>query len=164
MLAANTKESKEIHNNNNESCVDGNDIEKKYAEIMPNIDIEDNVEQERWAYTNKYNKWEGGDFSVDKEHDQNRMSAREACIDRIRKNEVANILLSFNRKSKLDDSFKDEEEKSSKGENKDDKDDQFEANVKKSGKEWRVDNVGVCVWKMPAATQHAKNVAQNNVV
>ena len=27
---------------------------------MPNIDIEDNVEQDRWDYTNKYNEWEGG--------------------------------------------------------------------------------------------------------
>ncbi len=27
---------------------------------MPNIDIEDNVQQERWDYTNKYNKWEMG--------------------------------------------------------------------------------------------------------
>jgi hypothetical protein len=30
---------------------------------MPNIDIEDNVEQDRWNYSNKYNKWEGGGFS-----------------------------------------------------------------------------------------------------
>jgi hypothetical protein len=49
---------------------------------------------------------------------------------------VANILLSFNRKNKLDNSFNDEEEKCSEGENKGDTDDQFEANVKKSGKEW----------------------------
>ncbi len=76
------------------------------------------------------------DFSVDKEHNQNRMLAKETCVDRIRKDEVANILLSFKRKNKLDDSFNDEEEKSSEGENKGDKDDQFEANVKKSGKEW----------------------------
>jgi hypothetical protein len=50
--------------------------------------------------------------------------------------EVANILLSFKRKNKLDDSFNDEEEKSSEGENKGDNNDQFEANVKKNGKEW----------------------------
>jgi hypothetical protein len=61
VMAANTKGSQEINNNNNESCVDGNNIAKKGAVIMPNIDIEDNVEQERWDYTNKYNKWEGGD-------------------------------------------------------------------------------------------------------
>ncbi len=27
---------------------------------MPNIDIEDNIEQDRWDYSNEYNKWEGG--------------------------------------------------------------------------------------------------------
>ncbi len=31
---------------------------------MPNIDIEDNLEQERTDYTNKYNKWEGGDSAT----------------------------------------------------------------------------------------------------
>jgi hypothetical protein len=35
---------------------------------MPNVDIEENVEQERWDYTNEYNKWEGGNFSVDEKH------------------------------------------------------------------------------------------------
>ncbi len=39
------------------------------------------------------------------------MLAKEACVDSIRKDEVANVLLSFNRKNKLDDSFNDEEEK-----------------------------------------------------
>ncbi len=37
------------------------------------------------------------------------------CNDRIRKDEVANILFSFNRKNKLVDSCNDEEEKSSEG-------------------------------------------------
>jgi hypothetical protein len=37
--------------------------------------------------------------------------------------------------------------------------DQFEANVKKSGKGWGEGNVGVYVWKMPAAKQNANNVA-----
>ncbi len=27
---------------------------------MPNIDIEDTVDQDMWDYTNKYNEWEGG--------------------------------------------------------------------------------------------------------
>jgi hypothetical protein len=54
------------------------------------------------------------------------------CNNRIRKDEAANILLSFNRKNKLDDSCNDEEEKSSEGENKGDKYDQFEANIDKS--------------------------------
>jgi hypothetical protein len=51
---------------------------------MPSVDIEDNVEQKRWDYTNKYNKWEGGGFRVDEEHNQNRMLAKESCIDKIR--------------------------------------------------------------------------------
>jgi hypothetical protein len=52
VMAANTKGSQEISNNKYESCVDGNDIAKKGTLIMPNIDIEDKVEQERWEYTN----------------------------------------------------------------------------------------------------------------
>jgi hypothetical protein len=27
---------------------------------MPNIDIENNIEQDRWDYCNEYNEWEGG--------------------------------------------------------------------------------------------------------
>jgi hypothetical protein len=61
VMAANTQESQEHNNNNYESCVDSNDIAKKGALIMPNIDIEDNVEQDRWDYSNEYNKWEGGE-------------------------------------------------------------------------------------------------------
>jgi hypothetical protein len=100
-----------------------------------------------------------GGFQQDDEPKQNRMLAKYFCNDRIRKDEVGNILLSFNRKNKLDNSCNDEEEKSSKGENKGDKDDQFEANVNKSGKEWGEGNVVVYVWKMTAATQHAINAA-----
>ena len=62
------------------------------------------------------------------------MLENDFCNDRIRKDEVANICLSFNRKNKLEDSCNDEEEKSSEGENKGDKDDQFEANVNRVGK------------------------------
>jgi hypothetical protein len=63
-MAADTNESNKINNNDNESCVDGNDIAKKCAEIMPNVGIEENVEQERWDYTNEYNEWEGGGGSA----------------------------------------------------------------------------------------------------
>ncbi len=115
---------------------------------MPNIDIEDNKEQERWDYTNEYNEWEGWEFSNNGEPKQNRMLENDFCIDRIRKDEVANILLSFNRKNKLDNSCNDEEEKSSEGENKGAKDDQFEDNVNKSGHELGEGNVCVCVGKM----------------
>jgi hypothetical protein len=48
---------------------------------------------------------------------------------------VANILLSFNIKNKLDDSCNDKEEKSSEGENKGDKYDRLEAILNKSGHE-----------------------------
>jgi hypothetical protein len=40
---------------------------------MPNIDIENNVEQDRWNYSNEYNKWEGGGIRNNKEPKQNRM-------------------------------------------------------------------------------------------
>jgi hypothetical protein len=73
------------------------------------------------------------------------MLVNDSWNDRIRKDEVVNILLSLNRKNKLEDSCNDEKKKSSKGENKGDKDDQFEANVNKSGKEWREGNVGIYV-------------------
>jgi hypothetical protein len=63
--------------------------------------------------------------------------------DRIRNDEVANILLSFNRMNQLDDSCNDEEEKNSEGEKKGDKYDQFEATVNKSGHELGEGNVCV---------------------
>jgi hypothetical protein len=46
--------------NNYELCVDSNYIAKNGALIMPNIDIENNVEQDRWDYSNEYKEWEGG--------------------------------------------------------------------------------------------------------
>jgi hypothetical protein len=67
---------------------------------MPNIDIEDNIEQDRCDYSNEYNKWEGGEFSNNYEPKQNRMSENNSCNDRIRKDEVTNILRSFNRNEK----------------------------------------------------------------
>jgi hypothetical protein len=60
----------------------------------------------------------GRGFSIDDEHDQNSMLAKQACVDGISKDKVANILLSFNRKNRLDDAFNDEEEHCSEGENK----------------------------------------------
>ncbi len=39
VMAANTNGSQENNKNNHESCVDGTDIAKKGAVIMPNIDI-----------------------------------------------------------------------------------------------------------------------------
>ncbi len=124
---------------------------------MPNIDIEDNVEQERWDYSNKYNKWEGGGISNNDKPKQNRMLKNDSCNDRIRNDEVASILLSFNRKNKLDDSCNDEEEKNSKGENKGNKYDQFEANANNSGYELGEENIYVYVGKITKETLHATN-------
>jgi hypothetical protein len=59
-MAANTQESQEHNNNNYEICVDSNHIATNGALIMTNIDIENNIEQGRWDYSNEYNEWEGG--------------------------------------------------------------------------------------------------------
>jgi hypothetical protein len=59
-MAANTQESQEHNNNKYELCVDSNDITKKGALIMPNIDIENYVKQDRWDYSNECNEWEEG--------------------------------------------------------------------------------------------------------
>jgi hypothetical protein len=77
---------------------------------------------------------------------------------------VANMLLSFNRKTKLDNSCNDEEEKNSEGENKGDKYDQFEANVNKCGHEWGEGNVCVYVGKMTEETLMQPMLQQKNVV
>jgi hypothetical protein len=68
---------------------------------------------------------DGGIRNNDKP-EQNRMLENYVCNDRIRNDEVANILLSFNRKNTLDNSCNDKEEKNSEGENKGDKNDQYE--------------------------------------
>jgi hypothetical protein len=44
VMAANTQESQEHNNNNYELCDDSNNIAKKGALIMPNIDIEYYIE------------------------------------------------------------------------------------------------------------------------
>ncbi len=72
---------------------------------------------------------------------------------------MANILFSFNRKNKLDNSCNDEEENSSEGENKGDKDDQFEANVYKSGHKLGEGNFCMYVGKMTEETLHATNAS-----
>ncbi len=56
---------------------------------------------------------------------------------------MANILLSFNRQNTSDNSCNDKEENNSEGENKGDKNDQFEANVNMSGRELGEGNVCV---------------------
>jgi hypothetical protein len=85
------------------------------------------------------------------------MLEKKICNDRIRNDEGANILLSFNRKTKLDNSCNDEEEKNSEGKNKGDKYDQIEANTNKSGHELGEGNVCVYVGKITEETLHATN-------
>jgi hypothetical protein len=110
---------------------------------MPNIDIENNIEQDRWEYNNEYNEWQEGGNRNNDEPKQNRMLENYFCNDRIRNDEVANILLSFNRKNKLDNSCDDEDKKNSEGENKGDQHDQFEVNINKSWHELGEGNVCV---------------------
>ncbi len=102
---------------------------------MPNIDIENYVEKDRWDYSNEYNKWEGGGIRNNDKPKQNRMLENYVCNDRIRNDKVANILLSFNRENKLDNSCDDEDKKNSDGKNKGDQYDRIEANVNRSGHE-----------------------------
>jgi hypothetical protein len=63
------------------------------------------------------------------------------CTDRIRNDEVANILHSLNRKDTSDNSCNDKEENNSEGENRGDKNDQFEADVNMSARELGKGNV-----------------------
>jgi hypothetical protein len=51
------------------------------------------------------------------------------CNDRIRNDEVANILLSLNRKNTLDNSCNDKEDNNGEGENEKDTNNQFDANI-----------------------------------
>jgi hypothetical protein len=74
---------------------------------------------------------------------QNRMLENYVCNDRIKNDEVANIVLSFNNKNTLDNLRNDKEENNSEGENKGDKNNQFKANVNKSGHELGEGNVCV---------------------
>jgi hypothetical protein len=124
---------------------------------MPNIDIEDNIEQDRWDYSNEYNEWKGVGISNNDKPNQNRMLENNFYNDRIRNDEVANILLSFNKKNKLDDSCNEEEEKNSEGENTGDKYDRFEATINKSEHELGEENVCVYVGKITEETLHPTN-------
>jgi hypothetical protein len=56
VMAARAHESQEHNNKYYELCVDSNDIAKQGESIMPNIDIKDNEEQNRWDYSNQYSK------------------------------------------------------------------------------------------------------------
>jgi hypothetical protein len=45
---------------------------------MPNIDIENNVEQDRRYYSNEYNEWEGGESETIT--NPNKKNVRELCL------------------------------------------------------------------------------------
>jgi hypothetical protein len=77
---------------------------------------------------NTTNRKGGGGSETMTNQKQNRMLENYVCNDRIRNDEVVNILLSFNRKNKLDDLCNDKDKKHSEGENKGDQYNQFEAN------------------------------------
>jgi hypothetical protein len=73
---------------------------------------------------------------------QNRMLENYVCNDRVRNDEVANILLSLYKKNTSDNSCNDKEDSNSEKENKGDKNDQFHANVNMSARE--LGNGNVC--------------------
>jgi hypothetical protein len=60
VIASNTQESQEHNNNNYELCVDSNNISKKGEFKMPNIVIENYIDEDKWDNSNECNKWEGG--------------------------------------------------------------------------------------------------------
>ena len=108
-----------------------------------NIDIDNDVEEDRWDYSNEWNKWEGGGLRNNYEPKQNRMIENYVCNDIIRNDEVANILLSLNRKNTLENSCNDTEDNNGEGENEGDINYQFEANVKMSARGLGKGNVSV---------------------
>jgi hypothetical protein len=75
--------------------------------------------------------------------EQNRMLENHVCNDRIRNDEVANILLLLNRKNTSDNSCNDKEDNNGEGENEGDINNQFKANVKMSARELGKGNVSV---------------------
>ncbi len=77
----------------------------------------------------------GGVLRNNYEPEQNRILENYVGNDRIKNDEVANILLSLNRKNTSDNSCNDKEDNNSEGENKGDKKDQLEANVNMSARE-----------------------------
>jgi hypothetical protein len=74
---------------------------------------------------------------------QNRMLENYVCNDTIRNDEVANILLSLNRKNKLDNSCNDKKDKNGEGGNKEDINYQLDADVKMSARELGKGNISV---------------------
>jgi hypothetical protein len=74
---------------------------------------------------------------------QNRMLVNNVCNDRIRNDEVANVLLSLKRKNTLANSCNDKEDNNGEGENEGDTNDQFDANVNMSARELGKGNISL---------------------
>jgi hypothetical protein len=134
VIASNTQVTQEYNNNNHGYCDDSNGISKK-GEKKTNIDIENYVEEDRWDYSNECNEWEGGGIRNIYEPKQNRMVDNDVCNDRIRNDEVANILLSLNKKNTSDNSCNDKKDNNGERENEGDTNDQFDANLNMSARE-----------------------------
>jgi hypothetical protein len=143
VMASNTQVTQDHNNNNYELCVDSNDISKKGELKKHTIDIDNDVEEDRWDNSNECNNWEGGGLRNNYKPKQNRMLENYVWNDRIRNDEVANILLLLNRKNILDNSCNDKEDNNSEGENEGDINYQFEANIKMSARELGKENVSV---------------------
>ncbi len=77
----------------------------------------------------------GGGIRNNYEPKQNRMLENYVCNDTIRNDEVANILLSLNRKNKLVNSCNDKKDKNGEARNEGDLNFQFDADVKMSARE-----------------------------
>ncbi len=60
VMASNTQVTQDHNNNNYDLCVDSNDISKKGEFKKHNIDIDNDIEEDRWDYSNECNEWEGG--------------------------------------------------------------------------------------------------------
>ena len=105
--------------------------------------MENYVEEDRWENSNECSKWEGGGLRTNYEPKQNRMLDNYVCNDRIRNDEVANILLSLNRKIISENLCNDKEDNNGEGENKQDTNDQFDANVNMSVRELGKGNISL---------------------
>jgi hypothetical protein len=119
---------------------------KKDEFKKPNIDIENYVDEDRWDYSNECNEWEGGGLRNNCKPKQNRLLDNDVCNDIIRNDEVANILLSLNRKNTLDSSCNDKEDNNGEGENEGDTNDKFDASINRSARELGNKNSSRRMW------------------
>jgi hypothetical protein len=85
----------------------------------------------------------GGELRNNYELKQNRMLDNKFCNDRIRNDEVANILLSLNTKNTSDNSCNDNKDNNGERENKGDTNDQFYAKINMSARELGNGNISL---------------------